>query len=195
MLGRQQRAVVQAQLQALFEQAPVAIGILQGADYVVRVANASICALWGIEPAQVLGRPLFEALPEVAEQGGRELLDGVRHTGTPFVAHELPVKVDRRGRREKMYFNFVYQPIRWAEGSESAVAIVATDVSQQVAARQQVALANEELQTANQQLTRTNADLDNFILCRLARPQGAHHQYRGPAGGLAGAAAAGHAAR
>jgi PAS domain S-box-containing protein len=163
VLGRQQRAVVQAQLQAVFEQAPVAIGILQGAEYVVRVANASICALWGLNPAQVLGRPLFEVLPAAARQGVRELLDGVRHTGTPFVAHELPIMLDRRGRPEKVYFNFVYQPIRRAGGSESAVAVVATDVTQQVAARQQVALANEELQAANQQLTRTNADLDNFI--------------------------------
>ncbi|AMR27314.1 hypothetical protein A0257_09545 [Hymenobacter psoromatis] len=163
VLSRRQQAAAQAQLKALFEQAPVAIGILQGTDYVVRVANASICALWGRDPAQVLGQPLFEALPEAADQGVRELLDGVRRTGTPFVAHELPIVLNRHGRPEKMYFNFVYQPIRRAEGSESAVAVVATDVSQQVAARQQVALANEELQAANQQLTRTNADLDNFI--------------------------------
>ncbi len=163
VLGRQQRAAAQAQLQAVFEQAPVAIGLLQGADYVVRVVNASMSALWGRTPAQMLDHPMFEVLPEAADQGFRGLLDEVRRTGTPFVAHERPIVLARHGQREKMYFNFVYQPIRGAGEGEWVVAVVATDVSQQVAARQQVALANDELQATNQQLTRTNADLDNFI--------------------------------
>ena len=163
VLARQQRAAAQAQLQAVFEQAPVALGLLRGPANVVEVANPGICALWGRPAAQVVGRPLLEALPELLGQGFAELLEQVRRTGQPFVAHEMPAMLNHAGQLTTVYFNFVFQPLATEPGQLPAVVVVATDVSPQVAARQQVAQANDELQAANQQLTRTNADLDNFI--------------------------------
>jgi signal transduction histidine kinase len=78
--------------------------------------------------------------------------------------------LERHGRLERVYLNFVYQPLRDEDGRIDSVAIVATEVSEQVANRQHLAHTNEQLRTinteldeANQQLLRTNADLDNFI--------------------------------
>jgi PAS domain S-box-containing protein len=170
VLARQQREATQHQLQAVFEQAPVAVAIFSGPDYVIEVANPLVAKLWGRTPAQLIGRPMLEALPEVQDQGFKETLDGVVARGEAFVAQEVPARLERRGQLETVYLNFVYQPLRDAQGCITSVAAVATEVSEQVAARQQVAQANQQLQlinteldTANQQLTRTNADLDNFI--------------------------------
>ena len=163
VLARRQRAAAQAQLQAVFEQAPVALGLLRGPANVVEVANPGMCALWGRPAVQVIGRPLLEALPEIAGQGFEELLEEVRRTGQPFAAQEMPANINYGGQLTTTYFNFVYQPLAAEPDQLPAVVVVATDVSPQVAARQQLALANDELQAANQQLTRTNADLDNFI--------------------------------
>ncbi|GAA4504636.1 hypothetical protein GCM10023172_31160 [Hymenobacter ginsengisoli] len=170
VLARQQRAAQQQQLRELFEQAPVAIAVFRGPQYIIELANPAMGRLWGRTPEQSLQVPLFELLPEASGQGFEELLNTVLATGEPHVAHELPSLIDRAGRRETMYMNFVYQPLRNADGQTTGVTVVATEVSEQVAARHQVQALNEELRAANQelqatnsQLLRTNADLDNFI--------------------------------
>jgi len=169
----QARAVVeqqQQQLHALFEQAPVAIAIFRGPQYLIELANPVMCAIGERIQAQSVGKPLFELLPDAAEQGFAQLLNGVMTTGIPYVAHELPSTIHRAGRPHQAYWNFVYQPLLDVEGHSTGVAVVATEVSEQVRARQQVQhlneqlqVANEELRKSNQLLLRTNVDLDNFI--------------------------------
>ncbi|RZK60794.1 MAG: PAS domain-containing protein, partial [Hymenobacter sp.] len=66
VLARQQREAQQWQLHKLFEQAPVAIAIFRGPQYVIELANPAVCAIWGRTPAQAVGMPLFELLPEAA---------------------------------------------------------------------------------------------------------------------------------
>ena len=161
--ARQQRQASLNYLQLVFEQAPVAVAVLTGPAYVVEMASPAICGMWGRDQAQVLGRPLFEALPEVVDQGFREIMDEVRRTGIPFVAQEMAARLLRRGQLETVHFHFVYQPLPNAQGQVESVVVLATDVSQRVAGRQQLAAANEELRATNQQLRRTNVDLDNFI--------------------------------
>ena len=162
----------------------VAVAIFRGPRYVIELANPAVCAIWGRTAEQVLGKPLFEALPEAAGQGFEELLDGVLATGIPYVATELPSTLDRAGQRDTVYWNFVYQPLPDADGHITGITAVATDVSEQVRARQvleklgqelatayatlQVAhvdaeLANAALCESNHHLTRTNADLDSFV--------------------------------
>ncbi|WP_051718928.1 PAS domain-containing protein [Hymenobacter sp. IS2118] len=163
VLARRQREAQQVQLAELFEQAPVAITVLRGPQYVIEVANPLVAQLWGRTPEQVRGKALYDALPEVRDQGFKELLDQVVASGEAFVAQEVPAQLPRAGQLETVYLNFVYQPLRDAQGRIDSVAAVATDVTAQVLARQQLAQANEQLTAANSQLTRTNLDLDNFV--------------------------------
>ena len=156
------RAEAEAQrlvLQRVFEQAPVAVAVFRGPHYVIETANPAVCAMWGRTPAQALGTPLFELLPEAAGQGFEELLDEVLASGVPFVAHELPALIDRRGQREIVYWNFIYQPIVEADGRITGITVVANDVSEQVLARQQVQELNQQLAAANTALSATNAEL------------------------------------
>ena len=162
----------------------VAVAILRGPRYVIEMANPAVCAIWGRTAEQVVGQPLFEALPEAAGQGFEELLDGVLATGVPCGAKERPSTLVRNGHLDTVYWNFVYQPLLDAQGGISGVTVVATDVSEQVQARQQLEALSEELSTAyatlqeahvgtelanaalsqrNQYLRATNADLDNFV--------------------------------
>jgi PAS domain S-box-containing protein len=117
-------------------QAPVGIGVFRGPRHIVEFANPRVCELWGRTLAQVFGRPIFEALPEATGQGFEELLDGVLATGTPFVGAEIPVTLDRAGRRETAYFNLVYAPARTPGGEIGGVIAVATEVSEQVQLRE-----------------------------------------------------------
>jgi PAS domain S-box-containing protein len=163
---QQQAQALQAGLQAernrlysLFEQAPVAISILQGAQYVIDLANPAVLQLWGRTRPQVLGKPLFEALPEVRQQGFEDLLAGVRTSGKPYVGQELPVQMDRWGRRETVYFNFVYHPLRDAAGTITSIAVVATEVTSLAMARQREEENARQLQALNEELTAANEEI------------------------------------
>jgi PAS domain S-box-containing protein len=163
VLAQQQREAGLHQLQRVFEQAPVAIALLTGPSYVVEVASPALCTLWGCTQAQVLGRPMPTALPEMASPTFMAELAGVRRTGQAFIAHEQAVQLPRQGLPETAYLHLVCQPLPDADGQVAAVVVVVTDVSARVLGRQQLAQANENLLAINQQLTRTNIDLDNFI--------------------------------
>lgn len=151
VLARRQQQAQELQLRELFEQAPVAIAVFRGPRYVVEMANPAVCAMWGRTSVQTLGTPLFELLPEAAGQGFEDLLDGVLRTGTPYVAHELPSLIDRDGRRDTVYWNFVYHPLREASGQITGVTVVAIEVTEQVRVRQLV-VAQQVSETTAQQL-------------------------------------------
>ena len=172
VLARQEREAQQQELQRIFEQAPVAIAILRGPELVIELANAAVGLIWGREPAQVLGRPYFEALPDTAGQGFEAILVGVLQTGEAFSITEAPITLDRThaGRPALGYVNFEFQPLYDEQARVSGVIAVGIEVTDQVLARQQVQTLNEALKATNQELadsnhrlTRTNTDLDTFV--------------------------------
>ncbi|RZK62272.1 MAG: PAS domain S-box protein, partial [Hymenobacter sp.] len=168
----QERATQQAELQRIFEQAPVAIAILRGPTLVVELANAAVGRIWGREPANTLGRPYFEALPDTAGQGFEQVLAEVLRTGQPFTLTEAPVALARAhtGQPTQAYVNFVFQPLLDDEQVVTGVIAIGIEVTEQVLARQQVQALNEALQATNAtlgdtntRLLRTNTDLDTFV--------------------------------
>ncbi|WP_020602117.1 PAS domain-containing sensor histidine kinase [Spirosoma spitsbergense] len=116
-------------LAAIIQQTPLGVGIFVGPDFIVELANPTICHLWGRTQEQVIGKPLFTVLPEATGQGFEELLQGVYKTGNPFEGHELPVTLERNGQLETVYFDFVYDALRNANGSIERIMVVATEVT------------------------------------------------------------------
>ncbi|RYZ22488.1 MAG: PAS domain-containing protein, partial [Chitinophagaceae bacterium] len=154
-------------------QAPVAMCILRGADFRVEIANDRMYKLWGRQATHMLGQPIFSALPEVRNQGLEELLQTVYHEGERVAANERPVELPRSGRIETVYVNFVYEPFHDGDGSIGGVMVVAYDVTEQVMTRQRIeeivvqrthelADANDALTRSNQDLKRSNNNLEEF---------------------------------
>ncbi|UOR05916.1 PAS domain-containing sensor histidine kinase [Hymenobacter aerilatus] len=189
VLARQQRDAQQAELQRIFEQAPVAIAILRGSELRVELANTAVGAIWGRLPAQVVGQLYFEAMPETAGQGFEEILAEVLRTGEPYFITEAPVQLARQqldGQPLTSYVNFVFQPLYNAQRQATGLVAVGIEVTEQVLARQQVLALNSELQTANktlgqtnQRLARINTDLDTFVYT-------ASHDLKAPIANLEG---------
>ena len=163
VLSRQLREEQQQQLVALFDQSPVAICLFRGSDYVLEIVNSLMLDILQRPLEKLLSQPFAEALPELAEQGLVLVLDEVRTSGQAYVVQEKALRLAHHGPEETGYYNFVYEPLRDGEGQLTGIVCVATEVTEQVLARQQLSLTNERLLLANQQLTYTNADLDNFI--------------------------------
>jgi PAS domain S-box-containing protein len=55
-------------------QAPVAICIFRGPQFVVEIANDKMYELWGRGKEEILGKSIFVGMPEVSNQGYEELL-------------------------------------------------------------------------------------------------------------------------
>ncbi|GAB3166964.1 PAS domain-containing protein [Telluribacter humicola] len=133
----------------LFMQTPVIIGIVKGDKYVIELANEELLLVWD-RTNEVVGKPLFEALPELQEQGFKALLDQVRITGEPFYANEFPIDLVRNGKRELRYLDFVYKPFYESSTDTVASGVFALghDITEQVLARQKIKESEEELRLA-----------------------------------------------
>lgn len=154
-------------------QSPVAMSILKGPTFVVEIANDRMFELWGRGAEEMVRRPIFDALPEARHQGLEELLQHVYATGETFRANERPITLPRSGEVQTAYINFVYEPFHEGDGTISGVLVVATDVTEQVAARRKVEESEAELQKRvvartvelqklNDELKRSNANLEEF---------------------------------
>jgi signal transduction histidine kinase len=138
-----------ARLADVFRQAPTFLAVLRGADHVFELVNDAYYQLVGHR--ELLGKPVFEALPEVRDQGFKELLDHVLATGEPFVGREVPLLVARRagGELEERFIDLTYLPLVEVDGTWSGVIAHGADMTAQVLARREVEQARDEAQAAN----------------------------------------------
>jgi PAS domain S-box-containing protein len=126
------------------KQAPVGITILRGPQYIVEMANDTYLQLVDRKEAEFVGKPLFDGLPEVKESV-HSLLDSVLSTGVPYRGNEVPIPLSRNGKQEIFYFDFLYHPLKEADGSISGVIVAVTEVSEKVEARKKTEQNEERL--------------------------------------------------
>lgn len=128
----------QQQLYGSFMQAPVGIVILKGPEHIVELINPPLLEVYAKTAEEMLGKPLFETLTYAKDMGFPEMLEKVRLTGQPYKGNGLPARFMRSGNLETVYFNFVFEPYREADGSVSGVIAVATDVTELINAKNQI---------------------------------------------------------
>ena len=128
--ARRQLQLETERLAGLFQQAPAFFAVLRGPEHVFEMINPLYQELVG--QRSVLGKTVREAVPEAEGQGFLELLDRVYGTGEPFVGHATPIQLTRRASLplEQRYLNFVYQPMRDANGSICGVIVLGVDVTE-----------------------------------------------------------------
>lgn len=138
----------QARLAEVFHYAPSFMCILRGPDFVFERANDLYLRLVG--RTELVGKPLLEALPEVEDQGFIDVLNRVYQTGEPYVGKDVPVSLHRRpgagaDSAEARWLDFVYQPLRDADGKVTGVFAQGVDLTE----RKQ---AEDALRESEQQL-------------------------------------------
>ena len=174
----------QPDIEDLFRQAPIFFAVLRGPTHVFERANDAYLQLVGHR--DILGKPLLEALPEIAGQGFVELLDEVIDTGKPFIARGMPASVQRSAGAppEDVWVDFVYHPLRAANGTVDGVIVVGSDVTKQfIAVREAEAKARALAASEEQLVTAVNsiptlawmANADGWIFWYNAR----WYQYTG----------------
>ncbi|MBF4517896.1 PAS domain S-box protein [Flavobacterium sp. ANB] len=126
------------------KQAPVGITILRGPQHVAEMANEAYLKLVGREESTFINRPLFDSLPEVKESVSA-LLDNVLKTGIPYHGYEVPIPLNRSGKLEIFYFDFLYHPLKEENGEISGILVTVTEVTEKVEARKKIELNEERL--------------------------------------------------
>ena len=135
----------EARLTELFRQAPAFFALLRGPEHVLEISNPPYQTLIGSR--EVVGKPLREALPEVAEQGFAAILDSVYRTGESFSARNTRISLERTPGRppEDRYLDFVYQPLREADASISGIIVLGVDVTEAHHANEALAASEADL--------------------------------------------------
>jgi PAS domain S-box-containing protein len=121
----------------LIVSSPSAIGILRGEDLVITTANQAIIDIWG-KGWGIMGKSYFEALPELAEQGYRQVFAEVYKTGVPFHAIETAVDILQEGKMRLKYYNFLLYAQRNIKGEIDGIGIIATEVTSQAIFNKQI---------------------------------------------------------
>lgn len=152
-------------LKNLFEQAPAFICTLRGPTFIFEFANEEYYKLIGHR--NILGKTVLEVFPEVATQGYVELLERVFATGETFTGRGIPLSIDLgNGQKSDNYIDFIYQAIRDPAGAVTGILVHGNDVTDQVLARRELDLLNQQLESRvlerTQQLEFANRELEGF---------------------------------
>ncbi|MEJ2880511.1 ATP-binding protein [Pedobacter sp. GR22-6] len=148
----------ESRLRYLLSDAPIAIAVFQGRELIIESVNKKVLEAWG-KSADIVGKPLHVAVPELVGQEFLGILDQVYTSGEPFYGYEVKAMLEQNGKLEEVYSNFVYQPLKNEDGETQGIMLTASVVSEQVAARHRVQQLNEELTVINEELSESQERL------------------------------------
>ena len=117
VLADRRVAAEQARQRAMLQQMPGFAAVLSGPDHTFDYVNDAYIEISGAR--EFIGRPVRDVFPELEGQGFFELLDQVYTSGEKYIARSLPVRLERQdGDR---ILDFIYEPIRDADGAVSGI--------------------------------------------------------------------------
>jgi len=155
--------VERSRLAEVFRRAPSFIVAFRGPNHVYDFVNEAYYQLVGHR--EIIGKPLLEAIPEIAGQGFDGLLSRVYETGEPWVGREAPVQLQRTpgAPLEVRYLDMVFQPLTEADGTRRGVVVHGSDITAQVLARREVErlLGESERARAEAEQARLEAESAN----------------------------------
>ncbi|MEO7801621.1 MAG: PAS domain-containing protein [Ginsengibacter sp.] len=120
--------------QNLVREANIGIVVLTGDEMRVEVVNEAYGRLINLKPNDLLGKPLFDLVPQ-AEELFYPLLNKVRLTGESLYLYDQPYSVVTHGEKKEGYVNIVYQAYKETDGTISGVIALCQDVTETITSR------------------------------------------------------------
>ncbi len=172
----QQSEIQRERLNNFFMQVPAGICVLSGPELVYDLVNPGYQKL--LPGRNLLGRPIFEALPELAGTSLQDVLLSVYRTGEPVTFRELLVPLSKYENEplQDHYFAFTYAPRRDEKGETDGILVFCYEVTEQVNARKKVEQAEESLRIAliSAGMGTWSVDLTNDLLTLSDRAKEIH---------------------
>jgi len=137
-------------LRSLFNQAPGFVAILMGPKHVFEMVNEAYYQLVGHR--DLIGKAVWEALPEVVGQGFEEFLDQVYRSGQPWQTRAMPLAVQRErdGPIVQRYIDLIYEPYMDQYGTTIGIFAQGYDVTDVVEAQAAKRESDERLRGKRQ---------------------------------------------
>lgn len=130
-----------------FDQMPVGVCLLEGANHVYAFANERYYGFFGGR-CELLGKNIADVLPDFKGSGRLEVLDRVYRSGEPFRAREHAAEILQiDGTTKHFLFDLSYDAMRNASGEVIGISVTAADVSEQVRSRQAIERSELRLRT------------------------------------------------
>lgn len=137
--------------EAIFSVSPAGMTLLKGPNFIYEKVNPKYQEIVG-SSRMLLGKPLLEALPEVANQPFLGLMKKVFETGVPYLGKEIPAylmrNIDGIDKLEEVFFDFSYNRIMDRDGKPYGIYTHAFDITDKVLARREVEEGKRKLQLA-----------------------------------------------
>jgi signal transduction histidine kinase len=144
---------------------PAGIAFLD-TDLVFRKVNDTLAGFLGFNRAEdLLGKPMFDVLPETREYYG-PLMEELLRTGEPFRAVEAPFTHSVNGVTRETFWDFTYMPLFRPDGKPDGILVLNLEVSERVASQRQLRAQIERLR----ELDQLKADFLNAASHELRTP-------------------------
>lgn len=158
-----QLAAEREQLTQMFTQAPTFMALLRGLEHRIALANPGYMKLVG--RSDVVGLKVADFIGEAMAQEYVEVLDQVYKTGEAHVASGARYKMQAfpGAPSTERLLDFVYQPLKDAEGQVTGIFVEGADVTER--AKAEAALRDLNIDLERQIIERTQARGTIWKLC------------------------------
>jgi len=165
-------SIERKKLESIFYGSDVAMVIFRGPNLIFEMANQKYLELIGFR--DIIGKPLAEALPEIAESEFPRKIKQVYDTGESFQFLEghTPILNSKTGQLENRNFDTTFARIEDGAGKEFLIVGNAMDVTERVRSRMALEEAKKEAERAN--------ELKSSFLANMS------HEIRTPLGAILG---------
>jgi PAS domain S-box-containing protein len=137
VLARKALEESESKLRSVIAAAPAGIVVFNGRDLIVDMPNQAFIDIIG-KNADIIGKPLAEAMPELKDQPFLQILDDVFTSGKMYQSSETQVAIVKNGVITHNFYNFSYTPLFDGEGKVFAILDVSVEVTDEVKARQKL---------------------------------------------------------
>ncbi|WP_373515067.1 ATP-binding protein [Persicitalea sp.] len=169
----------EARFRSLVREAPVAMLVYESTDMIIREANEMMLEILG-RGEEILGKPLSETVPELKDTPLSERYLKVLATGETHCQFGERILLVKSGKSYWGYYDYTYKAVYNEHGESYGVVCTAIEVTSKVMAQQaleksesqyrklsqeledQVEVRTKELSMANQDLVRSNENLQEF---------------------------------
>lgn len=131
--------------QNLVRDATAAIIVLTGPEMRVEIANRAYGKLIQRSASQLIGKPLFDVIPEIRDFY-LPLLEKVRLTGEPIYLYDSPYSVTTNGQFIEGFLHIVIQPYRDTAGNMLGIMAILQDVTEQVRVQKELEEKEQHLE-------------------------------------------------
>jgi PAS domain S-box-containing protein len=134
-------------LHSLLMEAPAAITILDGPDFVYEFQNAMHRRIF--PDRELLGKGLTDAFPELKDSYILPILRGVFEKGETYVQKEVRISpvLQKDGPLKDVFWTFIYKPRYKSANEIDGIVVFGYDVTGHVTSRQMVEESEKRLQT------------------------------------------------